>query len=56
MFWQPVEDAAPFFDVEPMQAHISDVREIEHAIEAFARNGSGGLMSCRTLLPRTIAT
>jgi ABC-type uncharacterized transport system substrate-binding protein len=44
MFWQPVEDAAPFFDVEPMQAHIRDVREIEHAIEAFARNGSGGLM------------
>ena len=26
MFWQPVEDAAPFFDVEPMQAPVRERR------------------------------
>ena len=44
MFWQPVEDAAPSFDVEPIQTPVRDVGEIEHAIEAFARDGNGGLM------------
>jgi ABC-type uncharacterized transport system substrate-binding protein len=44
LFWQPVEDAAPFFDTEPMQAPVRDVAEIEHTIEAFARNANGGLM------------
>jgi putative ABC transport system substrate-binding protein len=44
MFWQPVEDAAPSFDVEPIQAPVRDVGEIEHAIEAFARDANGGLM------------
>jgi ABC-type uncharacterized transport system substrate-binding protein len=43
-FWQPVEDAAPSFDVEPIQAPVRDVGEIEHAIEAFARDANGGLM------------
>ena len=37
MFWQPVEDAAPSFDVEPIQMPVRDVSEIERAIEAFAR-------------------
>ena len=44
MFWQPVEDAAPSFDVEPIQAPVRNVGEIEHAIEAFARDANGGLM------------
>ena len=44
MFWQPVEDAAPSFDVKPIQAPVRDVGEIEHAIEALARDGNGGLM------------
>jgi putative tryptophan/tyrosine transport system substrate-binding protein len=43
-FWQPVEDAASSFDVEPIQAPVRDVGEIEHAIEAFARDANGGLM------------
>ena len=44
LFWQPVVDAAPAFDVEPIQTPVRDVGEIEHAIEAFARDGNGGLM------------
>jgi ABC-type uncharacterized transport system substrate-binding protein len=44
MFWQPVEDAAPSFDVEPIQAPIRDVGEIERTIAAFARNTYGGLI------------
>jgi putative tryptophan/tyrosine transport system substrate-binding protein len=44
MFWQPVEDAAPSFDVEPMQAPVRDVGEIERTIAAFARNAYGGLI------------
>jgi putative ABC transport system substrate-binding protein len=44
MFWQPVEDAAPSFDVEPIQAPVRDVGEIEHAIAALARDTNGGLM------------
>jgi putative ABC transport system substrate-binding protein len=44
MFWQPVEDAAPSFDVEPIQAPIRDVGEIERTIAAFARNAYGGLI------------
>jgi len=46
MFWQPVEDAAPSFDVEPMQAPVRDVGEIERTVAAFARQ-NGGLMACR---------
>jgi putative ABC transport system substrate-binding protein len=52
MFWQPVEDAAPSFDVKPIQAPFRDVGEIEHAIEALARDGNGGLM----VLPDISAT
>jgi putative ABC transport system substrate-binding protein len=44
MFWQPVEDAAPSFDVKPIQAPVRDVGEIERAIEALARDGNGGLI------------
>jgi putative ABC transport system substrate-binding protein len=44
LFWQPVEAAAPSFDVEPMQAPVRDIGEIEHTIAAFARYASGGLM------------
>jgi putative tryptophan/tyrosine transport system substrate-binding protein len=44
LFWQPVEDAAPSFDVEPIQAPVREIGEIEHAIAAFARAGNGGLM------------
>jgi putative ABC transport system substrate-binding protein len=44
MFWQPVEDAAPSFDVEPIQAPVRDVGEIEHAIAALARDANGGLI------------
>jgi putative ABC transport system substrate-binding protein len=43
LFWQPVEDAAPSFDVEPMQAPVRDVGEIERTVAAFARQ-NGGLM------------
>ena len=31
MFWQPVEDAAPSFDVEPIQTPVRDVSEMEGA-------------------------
>jgi putative ABC transport system substrate-binding protein len=44
MFWQPVEHAAPSFDVKPIQAPVRDVGEIERAIEALARDGNGGLI------------
>ena len=44
MFWQPVEEAAPSFDVEPIEVPVRDVGEIKHAIEAFARDANGGLM------------
>jgi putative ABC transport system substrate-binding protein len=44
LFWQPVEAVAPSFDVEPMQAPVRDVGEIERTIAAFARNANGGLM------------
>jgi putative ABC transport system substrate-binding protein len=44
MFWQPVEDAAPSFDVEPIQAPVREVGEIEYTIEALARDGNGGLI------------
>jgi ABC-type uncharacterized transport system substrate-binding protein len=44
MFWQTVEDAAPSFDVEPIQVPVCDIGEIERAIAAFARNPNGGLM------------
>ena len=44
MFWQPVEDAAPSFDVKPIQAPVREVGEIEHAIETLERDGNGGLM------------
>ena len=44
LFWQPVEAAAPSFDIEPMQAPVRDVGEIERTIAAFARNANGGLM------------
>jgi putative tryptophan/tyrosine transport system substrate-binding protein len=44
MFWQPVEDAAPSFDVEPIQMPVRDVSEIGHAIEVFVGDGNGGLM------------
>jgi putative tryptophan/tyrosine transport system substrate-binding protein len=39
MFWQPVEDAAPSFDVEPIQMPLRDVSEIGHAIEVFVGDG-----------------
>jgi putative ABC transport system substrate-binding protein len=44
MFWHPVEDAAPSFDVEPMQAPVRDMGEIERTVAAFARHANGGLM------------
>jgi len=44
LFWQPVEAVAPSFDVEPMQAPVRDVGEIERTIAAFARNANSGLM------------
>ena len=44
LFWQPVEDAAPSFDVKPIQAPVREIGEIEHAIESLARDGNGGLM------------
>jgi putative ABC transport system substrate-binding protein len=44
MFWQPVEDAARSFDVEPIQAPVRDVGEIKRAIESFADDTNGGLM------------
>ena len=44
LFWQPVVEAAPAFDVEPIQAPVRDAGEIEHAIEIFAREANGGLM------------
>jgi putative ABC transport system substrate-binding protein len=44
LFWQPVVEAAPAFDVEPIQMPVRDAGEIEHAIETFAREVNGGLM------------
>src|SRR5262245_14756740 len=39
LFWQPVEAAAPSFDVEPIQAPVRDVGEIERTVAAFAGSG-----------------
>ena len=44
LFWQPVVEAAPAFDVEPIQTPVRDAGEIKHAIETFARETNGGLM------------
>jgi putative ABC transport system substrate-binding protein len=44
LFWQPVVEAAPAFDVEPIQMPFRDAGEIKHAIETFARGANGGLM------------
>ena len=44
LFWQPVVEAAPAFDVEPIQMSVRDAGEIKHAIETFAREANGGLM------------
>ena len=44
LFWQPVVEAAPAFDVEPIQTPVRDAGEIKHAIETFARGANGGLM------------
>ena len=44
LFWQPVVEAAPAFDVEPIQTPVRDAGEIKHAIETFAREVNGGLM------------
>jgi len=52
LFWQPVVEAAPAFDVEPIQTPVRDAGEIKHAIETFAREANGGLM----VLPDVSAT
>ena len=52
LFWQPVVEAAPAFDVEPIQTPVRDAGEIKHAIETFAREVNGGLM----VLPDVSAT
>ena len=44
LFWQPVVEAAPAFDVEPIQTPVRDAGEIKHALETFAREANGGLM------------
>jgi putative ABC transport system substrate-binding protein len=44
LFWQPVVEAAPAFDVEPIQTPVRDAGEIKPAIETFAREANGGLM------------
>jgi putative tryptophan/tyrosine transport system substrate-binding protein len=44
LFWQPVVEAAPAFDVDPIQTPVRDAGEIKHAIETFAREANGGLM------------
>ncbi len=44
MFWQPVEAAAPSFDVTPTLAAARDAAEIEHVVNAYAREPNGGLM------------
>jgi putative ABC transport system substrate-binding protein len=44
LFWKPVQEAAPSFDVEPMQVSVRGAAEIKDAIETFAREANGGLM------------
>jgi putative ABC transport system substrate-binding protein len=44
LFWKPVQEAAPSFDVEPMQVPVRDAAEIKDAIESFAWKANGGLM------------
>ena len=44
LFWQPVVEAAPAFDVEPIQTPVRDAGEIKHTLETFAREANGGLM------------
>ena len=39
LFWRPVEDSAPSFDVKPIQASVREVGEIERAIGPCARDG-----------------
>jgi putative ABC transport system substrate-binding protein len=44
LFWTPIQDAAPSFDVEPMQLPVRGTAEIKDAIEIFAREANGGLI------------
>ncbi len=44
LFWQPVEAAAPSFDVKPTLAAARSAAEIEHMVNAYAREPDGGLM------------
>jgi putative tryptophan/tyrosine transport system substrate-binding protein len=44
LFRQPVEAAAPAFDVTPMMAAARDAGEIERVVDALARQPGGGLM------------
>jgi putative tryptophan/tyrosine transport system substrate-binding protein len=44
LFWKPVQEAAPAFDVEPMELSGRDAVELTKRIEAFARQSNGGLI------------
>lgn len=44
LFWKPVQEAAPAFDVEPMELPGRGTVELTEGIEAFARQTNGGLM------------
>jgi putative ABC transport system substrate-binding protein len=44
LFWQPVEAAAPSFDVQPTLVAARSAAEIEHVVNAHAHQPNGGLM------------
>ena len=44
LFRQPVEDAAPSFDVKPILAAARNAAEIEQLVDAHAREPNGGLI------------
>jgi putative ABC transport system substrate-binding protein len=44
-FLQVIETAGKTLGVEPVAAAVRDAAEIEHAVEAFAREGDGALLS-----------
>jgi putative tryptophan/tyrosine transport system substrate-binding protein len=44
LFWRPVEAAAPSFAVVPTSAGALTFAELEHMLDAFAREPNGGLI------------
>jgi len=51
VYMRAIEAAAPSFTVRPVETPVSDVAEIERAIDAFARQPNGGLIVLPDAIP-----